>query len=298
MKDEKFLREQFATLESQISEEDNKTLNVLQQEREREEANIATREDENNSLFTDLGFKEAPNALEGAMERARNRTENQIPVLRKDLEAVADPRLEDGKLISQVQAISRKAGKCPQSGLYHANVSHLIGGGETDGTKELDLGSINAWCWASGGGLWSSASYTVNADFWFIHYPSNYCYLHIHPYVVLHGYYINIADDEWWNSAYSRTRVDVQVRSYQYYWSGWTSTNVHNVGSANINRARRIDRSRHYYHHMNVGAEDPVWTLVRVRLYVYARAAGSYSRLDFSTGAANYIDVPHVDFFC
>jgi hypothetical protein len=297
MKDDSILREQFFKLEKQINEEDRLELEALQKDQKREEANIASRETENTKLLTDLGLKNTPDAFTKAMENAKKRTSNSIGRIQKEMGNTADPKLEDGKLQSQIQAMSTANRNSFQSALYHASVDQLAVG-DTKGTKELELGSINAWCWAKGGGLFSSADIVVNANFWFLHYPSSYCYLHIHPYVVLHGFYINIADDEWWNSAYSRTRVDVKVRSHQYYWSNWSNTTVHNLGDDNINRARRIDRSSHHFHHMNVGPGDPVWTLVRIRLYSYARAAGSYSEVNFSDGAANYIDVPHVDFFC
>jgi hypothetical protein len=291
------LEEKFAELTAFIEAEDGTEYSELLRAKEREEENSSIREKENAELFKEIGIGKTPQAFKKAIDRARKRTEGTLSKIRDELIQVPDRRLEDRKVISQIQSISALGKACPQAAIYHANESKF-GVGESDGTQKLVLGSQNVWCKAWGGGLWGAGEISINADFWFLHYPAAYCNLRIYPYVVLHGFYINIADDEWWNSAFSRTRVDVKIRTYQYYWSGWSNHTVHNLGDDNINRYGRIDRSGHYYHHMWVGASDPVWALVRVRLYAYARAAGSYAEVNFSDGAGNYVDVPHIHFFC
>lgn len=296
MRDQQFLKGKLRELTAFIEAEDKAEYSELLRAREREDENTRIREKENEELFKQIGVANTSQAFKKGADRARKRTDNTLAQIREGLINVPDPRSDDGKVISQIQSIAKLGKSCPQSALFHANVSKF-GVGESDGIEELRRGSIDAWCWARGGGLWNSADISVNADFWFLHYPDSYQLLRIVPYVVLHGFYINIADDEWWNSAYSRTRVDVRIRSYQYYWSGWSSYNVHNRGDDNINRSGRIDRSGHYSHRMWVAAEDPVWTLVRARLYAYARASGSYSEVNFAAGAGNYTDVPHVHFF-
>lgn len=296
MRDQKHLEEKFAELAAFIEAEDKAGYTELLRANEREKENTAIRERENAELFKEIGIGKTPEALTKAMDRARKRTEGTLSKIRNELIQVPDRRLEDGKIISQIQSVSALGGGCPQAAIFHANVSKFSVG-ESDGTQELLLGSQNVWCNAWGGGLWGAGEISINADFWFLHYPPTWKYLHIHPYVVLHGFYINIADDEWWNSAYSRTRVDINVRAYQYYWSGWSNYTAHDLGNDNINNAGRIDRTGHFNHHLWVGANDPVWTLVRVRLYAYARAGGSYAEVNFSDGAGNYVDVPHIHFF-
>jgi hypothetical protein len=59
-------------------------------------------------------------------------------------------------------------------------------------------------------------------------------------------------------------------------------------------RSDRIDRQYGISFYTNVGERDVVTTRVGVRLYCYARASGGRSRLDFQTGAANYVYVPYV----
>lgn len=166
------------------------------------------------------------------------------------------------------------------------------------GTDVFNFNIIDAWDWAAGDGNgWfgsGAGSYQVWAEWGYWYWVPSTKYYGITTHNNFRGYYIVRSFDDWWISAYSRAVVSIWVDVWQYNWKGWSSVNVLDVGADNINVNQRFDTERHHYYSALLGGGD--WAYIRnvVGLYVYARAGGSYSELNFAVGAANYLSAPHV----
>ncbi len=166
------------------------------------------------------------------------------------------------------------------------------------GTDVYNYNILDAWDWAAGGGNgWfgsGAGSYQVWAEWGFWYWVPTTRYYGITTHNTFRGFYIVRSFDDWWISAYARAVVSIWVDVWQYNWKGWSSVNVLDVGGDNINVNQRFDTDRHHYYTALLGGGD--WAYVRnvVGLYVYARAGGSYSELNFAAGAANYLAAPHV----
>jgi hypothetical protein len=157
---------------------------------------------------------------------------------------------------------------------------------------------VDAWCWASGAGNgWfgsGAGQYRVIVDWGYWYFVPATKYYGITTHDVFRGYYIVRSFDDWWISAYARAVVTQETNVWQYNWKGWSGVNVLDVGGDNINVNQRFDTDRHFYSSALLAGGDWAFVLSRVELYVYARASGSYSELNFATGAANYLAAPHV----
>jgi hypothetical protein len=166
------------------------------------------------------------------------------------------------------------------------------------GTDVFNYNIIDAWDWASGAGTgWfgsGAGEYQVWAEWGFWYWVPTTKFYGITTHNTFRGYYITRSFDDWWISAYSRGVVSVWTDVWQYNWKGWSTVNVLDVGGDNIDVNQRFDTDRHLYYSALLAGGD--WAYVRnvVGLYVYARAGGSYSELNFATGAANYLAAPHV----
>lgn len=156
----------------------------------------------------------------------------------------------------------------------------------------------NPWAWAqgAGSGLFGTGvgETTVEVDFWYYFVPSTARFYGINPYTYYRGFYIVKSDDSWYDSHYARAVVSSHVNVYQYNWKGWNSVNELDVGNDNINVNQRFDTLRNHYYSALLGANDGAWILNRVKLWVYARGGSAFSKLDFGTGAGNYITAPYV----
>lgn len=172
------------------------------------------------------------------------------------------------------------------------------------GTTEINAQALltggvckNKYVWARGAGSGIAGTGVgkiqawVDFGFWFK--PQVSRFYSIRPYFLLHGYYIVKADDKWYNSKFSRVIVSLKVNVHQYNWKGWNHVDVLNVGDGNINTDRRFDDGRNMYTSYLLGGGDWAYIRCSIGLYAYARGRGSYAKLDFSTGAANYLCVPH-----
>lgn len=152
----------------------------------------------------------------------------------------------------------------------------------------------NPWVWAQGSGWWGEASTSIEVDFWYYFVPSAFRFYGINPYTTYRGFYIVQSDDKWYTSEAARAVLSNSVNVYQYNWKGWDSIDLLNVSGDNINVNSRFDDTRNHYYSALLAAGDGAWILNRVRLYVYARGGSAYSKLDFGTGAGNYIVAPYV----
>lgn len=157
---------------------------------------------------------------------------------------------------------------------------------------------VDAWCWASGAGNgWfgsGAGQYRVIVDWGYWYRVPSTKFYGITTHDVFRGYYIVRAFDDWWISAYSRAIVTMRTNVWQYNWKGWSGVNVLDIGGDNINVNQRFDTDRHFYATALLAGGDWAFILSRIELYVYARAGGSYSELNFAAGSANYLAAPHV----
>ena len=166
------------------------------------------------------------------------------------------------------------------------------------GTDVFNYNIIDAWDWAAGDGWgWygsGAGEYQVWAEWGYWYWVPTTKFYGVTTHNTFRGFYITRAFDDWWISAYSRALVSIWVDVWQYNWKGWSNVNVLDVGGGNIDVNQRLDTDRHHYYSALLAGGD--WAYVRnvVGLYVYARAGGSYSELNFATGAANYLAAPHV----
>ena len=155
----------------------------------------------------------------------------------------------------------------------------------------------NKWVSATGGGSGIAGTGVgriqawVDFGFWFR--PAVNRFYSIRPLFRLRGYYIVKANDKWYNSKFARVTVSTWVNVHQYNWKGWNNVDILNVGDDNININRRFDDDRYMYTSYLLGGGDWAYIRCTIGLYAYARGSGSHAKLDFSTGSANHLCVPH-----
>jgi hypothetical protein len=158
-------------------------------------------------------------------------------------------------------------------------------------------GCKNKYVWAKGAGSGIAGTGVgkiqawVDFGFWFK--PSVSRFYSIRPLFRFRGFYIVKANDKWYNSKFARVVASTWVNVHQYNWKGWNHVDVLNVGDDNINVNRRFDDDRYMYTSYLLGRDDWAYIRCTIGLYAYARGSGSYGKLDFSTGNANYLCVPH-----
>jgi len=166
------------------------------------------------------------------------------------------------------------------------------------GTDVFNFNIIDAWDYASGAGNgWfgsGAGSYQVWAEWGYWYFVPQSRFYGITTHDQFRGYYIVRSFDDWWVSAHSRAVVSMWTNVWQYNWKGWSNVNVLDEGGDNIDVNQRLDTDRHFYSSALLAGGD--WAYIRsvIGLYVYARAGGSYSELNFATGSANYLAAPHV----
>jgi|GEM_PF-1809947 len=158
-------------------------------------------------------------------------------------------------------------------------------------------GCKDKYVWAKGGGSGIAGTGVgkiqawVDFGFWFK--PSISKFYSIRPHFRFRGFYIVKANDKWYNSKFARVKVSAWTNVYQYNWKGWNNIDVLNVGDDNINVNRRFDADRNMYTSYLLGGGDWAYIRCTIGLYAYAKGSGSYAKLDFATGVANYLCVPY-----
>ncbi|MBW2163247.1 MAG: hypothetical protein JRF43_02040 [Deltaproteobacteria bacterium] len=163
----------------------------------------------------------------------------------------------------------------------------LLGGG---GCKNKYVWAKGAGSGIAGTGVGKIQSY-VYFGFWFK--PPVSRFYSIRPLFRFRGYYIVKANDRWYSSKYAKVVASTWVNVKQYNWKGWGHVDVLNVGDDNINVNKRFDADRYMYTSYLLRGGDWAWISCVIGLYGYARGSGSYANLNFSTGNANHICVPH-----
>lgn len=236
--------------------------------------------------------------LEEADEEENKVALKRIEIVRKKL--IERPlRLEDFEDLALEETLLADADavKMPLMGReLYTSAPEFLEGVEGDVATPMalpyDPHTANPWCWAQGGGWWSSADISIYSTFWFYFYPSANRFYAVVPRVRFRGFYILRANDKWWNSKYARVVTDVRVRAYQYNWKPETVYTVLNHGDDNIDTNPRFDQDRSFYYSFLAGGGDLAWIRVNVRIYAYARGSGSYAEVNFASGVANYLQVP------
>lgn len=158
-------------------------------------------------------------------------------------------------------------------------------------------GCKNKYVWAQGAGSGIAGTGVgkiqawVDFGFWFK--PKVSKFYSIRPLFRFRGFYIVKANDKWYNSKYAKVIASTWVNVHQYNWKGWNHVDVLNVADDNINVNKRFDADRYMYNSYLLGGGDWAYIRCTIGLYAYARGSGSYAKLDFSTGNANYLCVPH-----
>jgi hypothetical protein len=169
------------------------------------------------------------------------------------------------------------------------------------GTDVFNYNIIDLWDWASGAGNgWfgsGAGEYQAWAEWGYWYWVPTTKFYGITSHNTFRGFYIARSFDDWWISGYSRAVASIWVDVWQYNWKGLSNVNVLDIGADNIDVNQRFDTDRHHYYTALLAGGD--WAYVRnvVGLYVYARAGGSYSELNFAVGAANYLSAPHVHIY-
>lgn len=126
--------------------------------------------------------------------------------------------------------------------------------------------------------------------------PPSWGHLHVRVCPWLHGYYSLYSDDEWYNSEFASAQLHTWVDLHQNYWRSRDYRLRFSLGGDELHptRSGRIDGQYCQYYYTDVGESDPVTIRAGVRLYDYARAGGSHSKLNLQAGSANYVYVPYV----
>jgi hypothetical protein len=285
------IEQELDQLRAQRRKEIDDEFGAMKAARQKANQDEKAREVASRKQLTDAGHPVEKMEKETADRSAKAHEE--IQKRRKELiEGPSVRRLPDSQLQSPDLFSSALAG----TDLYASDPAFLEGiEGDVDIMRATPWApyEANPWCWARGSGWWGSSDIAVYNDFWFYFYPAANRYYSVVPHSVLHGFYMLYADDAWWNSKNSTVRLDVRVSAYQYNWKPETWYSVINHGGDNINYSSRLDTDRHFYYSFLAGAGDLTWILVTNRLYAYARGDGSYAEINFASGAANYITVPH-----
>ncbi len=167
----------------------------------------------------------------------------------------------------------------------------LLGGG----------GCKNHYNWAkgAGSGLFGTGVGKIQLwiDFGFWFKPNATRFYSVRPLFRLRGYVIVKSDDGVFTSKRADVKATAWTNVHQYNWKGWNSVTMYDEGNDNINMNRRMDIDRHTQSSYLLAKDDWAYIRCTIGLYAYARGSGSYAKNDFSTGAANYLCVPHCHVF-
>jgi len=126
--------------------------------------------------------------------------------------------------------------------------------------------------------------------------PPSWGHLHVRVGPWLHGYYSLYSDDEWYNSEHASAQLHTWVDLHQNFWRSRDYRLRFSLGGNELHptRSGRIDSQYWQSYYTDVGQSDTVTIRVGAKLYDYARAGGSHSKLNFQAGSANYVYVPNV----
>lgn len=126
--------------------------------------------------------------------------------------------------------------------------------------------------------------------------PPSWGHLHVYVRPWVHGYYILHSNDTWYKQEYAAAKLNTWVDMYQNFWRGKQRIEQFNMAGDELNPqiAQRIDTQSIHNYSTQVGQGDTVTIRVGVDLYCRGRASGGRAQLNFQSGNANYVYVPHV----
>ena len=154
-------------------------------------------------------------------------------------------------------------------------------------------GQINLWDRSKGDGwgCWATASGPPpTATVWFTFVPDQTARWELSPIFVFHGFYIMRADDGIFTCKFAEVDLDVKVNIHQYFWKGEKSFKLIDVDKDDVDLVEFYDRTHWLWDTTHLRAGDRVWVKVDVTLNAVASGGGSYAEINFSDGAANYIE--------
>lgn len=143
----------------------------------------------------------------------------------------------------------------------------------------------------SGWGCWATAyppPVTSNVYYYFI--PDRTATWELSAITVFHGFYIAKADDGILTCKRAKSRLTARIKAYQYYWQGERTYKLIDINDGDINETRNYDSTQFLWTTAGLRGGDPVLVQLEVWVEAYASGGGSYSEVNFSDGAANYIE--------
>ncbi len=129
----------------------------------------------------------------------------------------------------------------------------------------------------------------AKAVVWYTFVPEKTGFWFLFPQIDLHGFYIAVSDDSWYNCDNSSVLLKLSSNVYQYFWNGEWGYTLIDIDEGNINVHRFYDKQEILWYPVNLKAGDRTYVRVIISLHTWARGGGSYSEINFTNGVANYI---------
>ena len=142
-----------------------------------------------------------------------------------------------------------------------------------------------------GWGCWATASGPPpTATVWFTFVPNRTARWELSPIFVFHGFYIMRADDGIFTCKFSAVEMEAKIDIFQYFWKGPKTYKLIDEDKDDVDTVGFFDRTEWIWDTTILRSGDPVWVKVDVSVDAIASGGGSYAEINFSDGAANYIE--------
>jgi len=142
-----------------------------------------------------------------------------------------------------------------------------------------------------GWGCWATASGPPpTATVWFTFVPDRSARWELSPIFVFHGFYIMRADDGIFTCKNADVEMEAKVDIFQYFWKGAKTFKLIDEDKDDVDLVEFYDRTEWLWDTTYLRAGDRVWVKVDVSVDALASGGGSYAEINFSDGAANYIE--------
>lgn len=168
-------------------------------------------------------------------------------------------------------------------------------GGYTEGISEcqhtLGKSLMYAHARGKGSGIADDNDVYLWSWHWYYWYPRRHGHVLIRPYVQYQGYAYNRANDKWYNSKDTETRLELRCDVWQdrgtisTAWrrlgsEAWT---MYHLAKQNVSRTKWFNRETHSRTYGNevVWANKPVAIRVENKISAKTEGSGSYARVDF-----------------
>jgi hypothetical protein len=142
-----------------------------------------------------------------------------------------------------------------------------------------------------GWGCWATASGPPpTATVWFTFVPDQTARWEYSPIFAFHGFTVMRADDGIFTCKFAEVKLEAKVDIFQYFWKGAKTYKLIGVEKDDVDQVDFFDRTEWLWDRTNLRAGDPVWVKVDISVNAIASGGGSYAEVNFSDGAANYIE--------